>query len=522
MKTTIILFILTLVSSIFLTIITVNSGYSFQGDSGQLFTILESLHSGNGFYNPFLPTLIDYIFNLHIPSLSVEELCNYNFETNSYNLADFNHLKFHYYLILAPMSLLLYIFEAPYVGSGIVIFSFISFLTISFLIIRNNFKLNLLFAIFIVFAVSLHPSWGLSIQGQPYVDRLFLPLCLLLLYFSNKENPSFSTILILSIITSSVVEKGIFYVGIYLILHSILYFKSNTKLQFQKFILGILLLVVYFIIVKYYLNNIYYSSQYISLEAFKNNFLDQKYTNGTLSFLTINLFFLLPSIFFDRKLFLIALTTLIPNLVYNLGGAEKTNFYTHYHTFYYPFITFAFIQNLPKFINYFNKFVINFKYLIRLFLIGYLTAICFFYYYLSFDNNNLVVFSKSPYNNSYFSSFNFRWATRTNFLLTQEKVYKYIPLGSKVSSIEASFPYLFKYQNISMYPLNYQTADYIILGYQKNEDKYFYSGYSGYRGQDHTNQVDACMNIKLEKSNFDINNPILLSPTFALLKKISY
>jgi hypothetical protein len=54
-------------------------------------------------------------------------------------------------------------------------------------------------------------------------------------------------------------------------------------------------------------------------------------------FFLINFFFLFLSIF-NIRFFLIALSSLLPNLFISIGGAEKTGLTTHYHSFYIPFL----------------------------------------------------------------------------------------------------------------------------------------------------------------------------------------
>lgn len=502
-----------IIISIILAIIKVRSGSSFQGDTGNYYILLENIHRGLGTYNQFMATLIDYLFIDGLQSIDVLKFCKKTFDSVAHGAEDFNHFRFHYYPILYPLSILLYAFSAPYVTHFIDIFSFISFLYLAYyILIKNN--CGSITSLLIVIVISLHPAWSWSIQGAPFPDRIYLPFGLLAFYFIDFKNSTKYGLLALSV-CGMIVEKVILYSGIFLILHTLLFYKKNKDIA-ARLAFGLFMILVFELLKRYQLTaNPYYES-FINLSpsALLNLFKDSYFFNGTLSFLLVNLPFLLVILIKSPRLFIITIAMMIPNIIGNIGGAEKTGYFTHYHTLYFPFLIYSFcisiadIHKDPLKKNPALKFL---QYLLLLLVLLY-------FYGISFSQSQKIIVSYKN-NSSYLSYFSRIYKDKNNYEFITQQVGKFIPLDSKVSSVEAGWPYLYQYLNSSFFPYNINTADFLIVNYSMVEGKYIYSGVTSFRGVEATNAMNLCLNDKIEQAKFNIRDPIKLSGSLAILKK---
>ncbi|ESS15126.1 hypothetical protein MOLA814_00701 [Betaproteobacteria bacterium MOLA814] len=513
-KTLLALLVLLLIVAL-LTYIRVNSGYALQGDVGQLYLLLENIHSGNGPFNPWQPSLNDFIFYQRLVTLDAYKLCEMVLESADYKAVDYNHFRFHLYLILYPVSLFLYLFDAPYVAHGFNILSFVLFLFLSFKIARKS-KIPVFMSMLAVIAISFHPAWSWSIVGQPYVDRMFLPLGLLLFYYTDNREKTFYPMLFVLAIAVLIVEKVILYSGIFLILYSILFYKDyyDKRDLVRRLLLGIAVLVIFFIVVKFYINNSYYTSSIpFSVEALINLFSNELFLNGTKSLLLVNAPLLLPALIFRPKIFLIAFIMLLPNILGNIGGAEKTNYYTHYHTLYFPFVVYAFIQGVGAFFKRISAIKAACAFSI------YLVITASFYLLLGFDGKQNIQLVNSPTTNLYATFFYNISKNLSPYRNISTLIESNIPENAKISSIEAGWPYLYKFQKLVIYPLDFEKSDFLLVGYEKIGSQFYYSGYQGYLGPQHNRIVNDCLNTRISKDGYDVESPIILSPSLAVLKR---
>lgn len=499
--------------SIIFAIIKVGSGTYFRGDTGNYYVLLENIHNGLGPYNQFMATLVDYSYIDKIPSIDVLEFCNKSFEKITRNAEDFNHFRFHFYPILYPLSILLYAFKAPYVTHFIDIFSFLSFLYIAYFILIKNHCRPLL-SLIVVAVISFHPAWSWSIQGQPFPDRIYLPFGLLALYYIDFKNCTKYGLLALSM-CCLIVEKVILYSGIFLIIHTLIFHKKNkdvvTRLAF-----GIFLIIIFELLKRYQLTSNPYYESFINLSpgALLNLFTDPYFFNGISSLLLVNLPFLLVILLKSPKLFAITIAMMIPNIIGNIGGAEKTGYYTHYHTLYFPFLIYSFCISFSKLHDDLLKKNVVVKYFQYPYLL--LTLIFFHSVYFSEIQSIKLNFNKSD---SYLSYFYRAYNEMNNYLTLSEKINKSIAKSAKVSSVEAGWPYLYEYINSSFFPYNMDSSEFLIVNYSESSGNYLYSGVSSFRGIEASNAMNACLNIKIEEAKFDINNPIKLNNSIAILTK---
>jgi hypothetical protein len=487
-----------------------NGSHVFFGDTAQLYLILEHLHQGLGAYNPVQPSVIDFQITSNLGNMTPAEICAADLNAHPYIASQFNHFKFHSYFILYPLSFILNIFSSEYTIHWVNFFAFTSFIFIIFYILRES-KVNTLYSFLIIFLVSLHPCWSWAIQGQPYVDRWYLPFGILIFYFIQKQKSILTPAYVFILLSSLLVEKVLIYNSLFIFIYSILFYQ-NKNIFISRITIGFISFASFYLLVNYYIVNGYYSSAVpTSLGAVVSNLSWPGALNGVASLLIVNLPFLLPALIFRPKLFLIAGALLVPNLVGNIGGAEKVGFMTHYHTLYFPFVTYAFICSAATAFHKFNKSSG------KILILGYITLASYFYSHLSFQPNNAIALSRG-FNLVYLSDFYKDFVMVKKQYNEKEIIKASLPANAMVSSVEQGMPFAYQNLDLHIYPLNLDKADFLVLHYKLDKSKYSYSGYFGYLGQEHNNQVDACLETRLEKS-FDTKNPIILNQSLAILKR---
>ena len=517
-KTSSVLILILFLTAI-LTYVRVNSGSGFAGDTGQFYMILENIHAGSGPYNQILPSELQYFFRQNITTLDASKLCDMSLVSPEFNVKDFNHFKYHVYAILYPASLLLYLFSAPFVANGLNILSFLLFIFVTFKIARRE-EIPTYFALFLTIVVSFHPAWSWSIMGQPYVDRLFLPLGLLLCLYASDKRKSYYLLLPIAIISALIVEKVPIYTGGFLIAYSILFYKdfSGKHEFFVKFTIGATSIFYAYLIVKFWLDNQYFSNTIPHtfnelLNAINNTWADQRLFNGAKSLILVNAPFLLPALLFAPRLFLIAIVLLIPNILTTIGGAEKTGYLTHYHTLYFPFVVYAFIIGFSKIFRSMPRIKATYASALYLFFSA------MFYFFLGFESNQNIHLTNTPNVPLYTSNFSAISNDLTMYKRTIELVNSNIPLNAKISTIEAGWPYLYKFHNLSIYPFDITNSEFLFVSYRKVLDQFYYSGFEGYLGSDNNKMINDCLNERIRKADFDTDSPVIVNATLAILRK---
>ncbi|MBU3612857.1 hypothetical protein [Polynucleobacter sp. MG-27-Goln-C1] len=498
-----------------ITYLRVNTPISMMGDTGLLYSLLESIHNGNGQYTQIFASISDLIFTSNLPSAPLEKVCEMGVSSFSYTEEQMDFFKYHTYYILYPISLLVYLFKTPYVVQGLNILAFFSLLFISFFILSRLTQSRLI-ALLGISCVALHPAWSQSIIGQPYIDRLFLPVGLLIYYFA--ENNKLKSLLFSILVGCLINEKCILYIAVFLVAHSVLFFKKDfLRYRIFEFILGLLLLLLFYIITKLVINNAYYSSAIPKdISSLIMYFNDERFLNGSISLILISFIFIVVPLFKNFRYALISIIMLLPNIIGNIGGAEKTGFSTHYHSLYFPFLVYGFLVGFAS-IKKFSMSIIN-TFILYLFIF---INIAIFYSTYNI-NSDQILSVKLKYNNlTLYSSLKNLIISRQSNAHIQKILFENIPKNANISSIEAGMPYLFKYQNVNYYPLNIGKSDFLVVKFNPHSQPKLIEGYSSYQGETHQKSANICLTQSIIKQNFDLDNPVFFSNSgLALIKKI--
>lgn len=493
---------------IFLTYIRVNTDIGLMGDTGLHYALLQSIHDANGPNLNIYASINDTLFSKGLANRAVTEVCSIASNLYTYSSKELNFFNFHTYFILYPISLLAYVIKTPYIIQGIGIFSFLSFAVLSYLICKSYSK-SAFIAIFATIIITLHPAWSWSIMGQPFIDRLFLPLGLLIFYYC--DNNKLIKSLIFAIIASLINEKIGIYLALFYCSYSFLFIQKNSyKYSFSCLISGGFFAALSYLIVNKVLNNPYYSSVILNNpNAIYSYFSNQIHLNGLITFLTINLALIFLSLYKNKRYFILASVMMLPNIFSDIGGAEKVNFYTHYHTLYFPFVVFCFIKSLENYNSLIRKqFLIYF----------YIPLTIIFFSLVDINQSREIIFNYKL-KNIHLANLYRIYLSRNNYSIHISNINQLIPAKSKITSSESGLPYLYKFDDLNLYPLNLKDSDYVVAPYSIIDGKYFYRGYFGYLGEAHDKNVNSCLNLLMRSSGFKVDEPIYLTPNFAIIGK---
>ena len=473
-----------------------------QGDSATALQMVDNLQKTGKVYSEAGSSSIDLISGRHIPALGLDEVKKADLTSSTKK--PINWLTFHCYLFLyifAPFSLI----DLSVLLPAAIVLSFISILIICYFYLRKK-EISILTTMLFVLLIMSHPAFSISIHGQLYPDRFFLGFATLFAFLCSTKNRNKFLFILIAILGFSVtVERTGLLLGIFAILHYILYFKRKDKQSIIKLFVGIGSVIFSVAILKTIINNSNYSSYLITSISSYISYLN---IPGVIEKVSIFLFFssmLWVLSIFDWRASIIALIMLLPNLLGNIGGAEKTGWFSHYHTFYFPFLIWAAAMGLIKLYGMTKKWIVNGLLCLLILLTcaknPYTPG-------FSFTNlkDNIVVKSISEIK-VYFLDGNAK-----KMIALKKEFQNSIPPGSKVSAVESAWYPFYKTAHISFYPIGIKEADYVIIAAQKINGGYKYGGFVSYLGPVVAAEVDEYLLEKMKEYGYDLENPVYISP----------
>jgi len=497
------------------TFLKLNSSLNLFGDSAMNYAMLENVVKKGFLFNPIWPSLHQWSFVDSLYTKPINFFTEHSFNFDGYDREILtNHLRFHFYIIVFLLAPAAKAFNAPFIVNWVNAFSFFGILFLGYHFLRA-YKVSFLIALSAIITLTFNPAWSQSLFQQPFYDRLYMVLSFALILLCIKDKFSIPMFLVFVILSSIVVEKALIYNAIFLFSYVALNYQNLDKVRIKYFSAASLVCFLFFYLVtKFYLNNPYYQSAIPhSLNDLVNRILeiiandDQR--NKTITLLISTLPLLLPSLFFAFRFFIIALIMLMPNIIGNIGGAEKIGFYTHYHSLYFSFLSAAFFIAIKNF--YFLR--VRFS---KLIIFLYLLLTVFFYNFFSINEKNLYVF-KHTHSSYIHDTFKF-YKTYGTKKANEALIASFVPLGAHISVTESAMPYVYNYNNISFFPYNYENSDFLILQYSIVQGKnlpYFMT----FLGEDHNVKSRLAIYNRLVDAGFKLEKPLATSSDFMIIGK---
>lgn len=374
----------------------------------------------------------------------------------------------HAYVALYPLALVGKIVGVERAFSLANALAYLTLLLAPYVFLRSRGTTRFSAFIFSI-CVLCYPGWSISALGDYYLDRLYMPCMLVLLYVLHQQiktpSPKKYFLLVpilLAIAAASFNERASIMVIAALLFFWVMFpsFRRNRKLMVAT--IGVLAVLIFHLV-------FYFSFFYHGIDgahgavSLSYSYLIGRMTNpAMMPFILTNFLFLGWFVFFAGwRYALLLLGALIPNILINIGGAELTGWMTHYHSMYIPFLIFTASVGFLHLNQCIKQpiFKLGFFAIIGA---SVLTFACFFDPATarwskelpgSFGvTSSVFKFYAKPQSSTEIA------ATYWLKLLEDE-----IPAGVKISSTEGVMPVLYKSRRLALYPYGIDEAEYIIV-----------------------------------------------------------
>lgn len=382
-----------------------------------------------------------------------------------------NILGFHAYYILFLVAPLIKYFTASQALTLVQISSAFSFLFIAYWIARKELQKPLL-ALTLLPLIFLHPVFIGNLVGQFYPDRLFLPFALFLCYQAYRHEKIYY-IAITAFFTLLINERAALIGGLILLFvpscgHNI---RDKKIYIFCAAMLGFILLSYAYFQKTYILQNVYYDGYFPgTLTDLIHRFSLPNFAKNSITLLVVNLPFLLLA-FGNKRLATVALLLMLPNLVGNIGGAEKTGWTTHYHSYYFPVVVFSgvvgYLTLLEKLGPKLQSFKIK-KWITSLFILFLPTCLIFMEFNRQSSMHLVPNISQSIEPWRTYSCYRKNCPTGLSY---KSIVQNSIAKDSLVSTDELGMALIYDKAQVGFFPVAANRADYILIPCQMVSDQ---------------------------------------------------
>jgi hypothetical protein len=494
---------------------------SVRADTGFLLEMTENIANGEGDKSSIYAAMNNF-FGSYLQVAKAEDLCNRKLGkvSTEFRVVTDSH-KYYITYIVAVFSKF---FDIKALYYTIHVFGFFLMLYIVYRILREN-HINILPASLFTILVFVHPAFSLSMSGQLYAERMFIPFAMIFLYLLNKKEFSKASLVGLyssGFLLSLVSERAPVMMGIFIFLYICLFWKKLEKRKKVHLVTigGLLLFYAWYSLkaiaetmkdaVSNYLPKTIEDLLYRFVEH--PTFLDNLIIFGIFSFLFLGIFTV-----FRWRLLLLALVMMLPNIFGDIGGAEKTGYYTHYHSLYFPFLVFVAALGYIKMVDIFKES--RYSYTISIAMIGLiLLSLASSPYNKNISTQNMIVENPILRDiNLYPDIFNKNSSLR-QYLDGFNKINDLIPEGSIVTASESGQVLAWKNKTNYYYPMGIDIADYAVLYAQKTDNGYKYAGVVSYLGNEEAEKINRCMQNRMVELGYDFKNQIIIND-FAIIKR---
>lgn len=496
--------------------------YQSQLDSAQFVDVLSRIKEYGFPYSQ-----INWSVNYALETVVIqppEQVCSSSLKMDNVHLN--NLLERHAYLLLFPLSLVSYLLDELLTVSLFHALGFSGMLVTVFWYMRNR-GISIIPTIVMISAVILHPAWGVSVFGQFYPDRIFLVTGSLYLFFVfdwvKHGKDRIGAIYLIALLSCLNHERSAFMIGIVSISLPLLYGNPKNILKLKNldrptqhlFQIGIASGIYVVLYMALFQKNGDYQGLFETLLTIIERYKTSYHQTILMKFLLVNLPFLVLA-FFERRLFVLVIIAMIPNIILSNGGAEKIGWITHYHTMYFPLLVVAATVGLT---NIFLKFKSNKKNSAWTICIGIglLTIMATFDPHSTsplFKLDAKLTHSTAPWRMAQYVS---DQKPKMGVFIGNH-VYKplstQLPNNSVIVTTENFMPSLVNKERVlHYYPIGLASAEYAVLSYTKtpNSDLSFGNAYTYFQQPNSFEKLNSCLNVRLKEEGYYVEKTIQLS-----------
>lgn len=461
---------------------------------------------------PTSSTVASWPNALKIFTVPVETVCRSDLErkeTQAYNVFD-NHA----YTALYPISLLTTLGGPELTFAFLNALAHVLVLIIPFVFLRRQ-GVGPLPSLAFVLCVALYPAWSYAAIGDYYLDRLYMPFALLSLYFMRaiicRDGESVRRLLIgfvVSTIMAALFTERAAIMMMGAIVFFLLFFPQvRRSTEIRNALLTLLAVLGAYLF-------FYFGFVFQGIEGgggllhnaliILHDPLQRLRAPGLVPFMLVNLLFIGIFVLFSGFRYLaLAIGAMMPNLLISIGGAELNGWSTHYHAMYLPFFIFAASIGYLRLSRRVNASIglatlplVVGAYVVMV--VGYLNP-----YTGKFENDFLASFKGNVIGkiSSYYIDPQYSYERYATGLLSS--LDQIIPQGAKVSAIEGVMPALYKSRFLSLYPIDMDSADYLVIsGTASKGQVTSVSGATSYLGESQAETLNICLSRRMIAKGF--------------------
>jgi hypothetical protein len=437
----------------------------FQGlDSSGFLELINRSFKEKSLNSNAFASAVDYVRLIWNPAYDCANIIDYQLEANitpihaytiSYLVSFVGHI-----LPMSNLTLISILFGFNFAIP--IIFGLFGFLKIKKIVLVRQKLLYGFMLLLVVFTLTIWPPFMVGMQGQLYFDRLSISLFFILGYLLPKLNVisrNMKIVFIFCLFLSPLISERSTLISILICvfaLYKLFHHRVNNKIYLIILSFHLVLYTTYYFMWKTYfadpslniipdIPTIISRLQYLTLNFTSSGLLTFVYT--LIPMLLLNLF--------SRINFVLALIVALPNLIFNVGGAELTGFSTHYHSLYVGFMLAGLFNSFHKLFANQNKSYskIAFGFLIIISLCSSL------YYYNSLGSLKRNIESSLGIES-------LRTRSEIEITLSQrDLILNEFDKNASYSIAEGLFPGFVEKEsaNLSIFPLNLGEAEYAII-----------------------------------------------------------
>lgn len=461
-------------------------------------TTFESGHSTTMLGRSLIHAIQDLI------TAPASKICEYQFENDGREYL--NIYERHSLPILYGLAGLRTLFPAKVIYYLCALVAFPGLLLVVYFRSRN-IGLPVIISVILLLMVAFHPAWSYSSFGQFYADKLFPILCIVYFFILHdwitldRRRPL--ALFVIGILAASTSERSI----IMLVAGTLgVYALFGFRRRWSRLdILPLILIAILGSYVYIYMHFVQHNSDYGSFSSGFYAFISTISTNTEAArpiykFLLINLLFLVPFGFFAKRWGLIALCSMIPNVIGSIGGAEKLGWSTHYHSAYFPFLIIALVMGSASLLKTRSRVLIPIAMTLAI------TVMLFYAFIDPFPPPSVSFSLKRIRETGLIKTVEFATASGPAEPIIKQAEYlkniaAFIPPGSEVSTLEGYMPALYEkgVKWIHFYPLGLGKSDYLIVPYTQKDNVRRWEGFVSYLGPDVVAQANSCLQKRINE-----------------------
>jgi hypothetical protein len=428
-----------------------------------------------------------------------------------------SYLKFHSYFVLFLLIPFFKLFNANLILNIVHVASFTSLILVIYLTLREK-KVEIVPALIVCFLISSHPAWGQSITGQLYVDRYFIGFAGVYAYFLTRERKHPLLIFLFGLLCSVVSERTGVIIGIFTIGWILLNWKQATvKFRMEILAFGIGFALFSLFLIKIYIHNDTYNGYLpANLTDLLSRLADDRFSSNLKMFLLLNVFVYGIIALYSWRLYILSIVTMLPNMVGNYGGAEKTGFLTHYHSLYLPILAFALVYGFIGLYNRFSDRLTRIGLAAIVMVLALVGVNLYPYNWKSIDlfQNPLHGYAVAKYLSPEVRK------ERSSVIHLKRFFETELPKNVIVSTPESYMPLVMVSREIYYYPMGIDIADYVVLNFTMDQKgtKAYYGAFNSWLGSEETKKIDIVLNGRLLKDGYDLDHPVIYG-NIAILKR---